>query len=204
ETATVILVAASLLGFLDILVHGTLPEPPARPVESRGSLARMLTPVKDRGFRPWLVFTACWNFSQFLGFSLSNLYFMENLGFRNNLLGGMIAVTIVGLLGTFLAARRAGRMVDRYGVKRVLALSHLFWASVPVFWLLALPGTALFWVGFAGLVGGVFSTAAANASVKLVTRFPAPDDSGMYMSVSTMIGSVAAGLGSLAAGFFLD
>ncbi|MGA2640944.1 MAG: hypothetical protein ABSG21_08565 [Spirochaetia bacterium] len=204
ETAVVILVAASFLGFLDILIHGTLPEPPPDRASSDGSLARMLTPLRDRGFRPWLVFTACWNFGQFLGYSLSNLYFMENLGFRNNLFGGMIAVTVVGLLGTFLAARRVGRMVDRFGVKRMLAVSHLFWSSVPVIWLLALPGTALVWVGIAGVVGAVFSTAAANASVKLVTRFPAPEDSGMYMSISTMIGSFAAGLGSLAAGLFLD
>ncbi len=204
ETATVILVAASFLGFLDILVHGTLPEPPVRSAASHGSLASMLTPLRDRGFRPWLVFTACWNFSQFLGFALSNLYFMENLGFKNDLFGGMIAITIVGLLGTFLAARRVGRMVDRFGVKRMLAVSHLLWASVPVFWLLALPATALVWVGIAGVVGSVFSTAAVNASVKLVTRFSAPEESGMYMSISTMIGSFAAGLGSLAAGLFLN
>ena len=204
ETATVILVAVSLLGFLDILIHGTLPEPPSRPAASRGSIAGMLTPLRDRGFRPWLVFTACWNFSLFLGGSLATLYFMENLGFKNNLLGGMIAVTILGLLGTLLAARRVGRMVDRFGVKRMLAASHLFWSCVPAIWLFATPGTAIFWVGFAGVVGGVFSAAAANASVKLAIRFPRPEDSGMYMAISSMIGSLAGGLGSLAAGLFLN
>ena len=35
ETAAVILVAASLLGFLDILIHGTLPEPPPAPRRQR-------------------------------------------------------------------------------------------------------------------------------------------------------------------------
>jgi len=203
ETAAVILVAASLLGCLDILIHGTLPEPPLRRAASRGSFAGMLTPLRDRGFRPWLVFTASWNFSVFVGGSLATLYFMENLGFKSNLFGGMIAATIVGLLGTLLAARRVGRMVDRFGVKRVLALSHFFWSFVPGIWLFAVPGTALFWVGLAGVVGGVFSAAAANANVKLATRFPAPEDSGMYMAISTMIGSLAAGLGSLAAGLFL-
>jgi hypothetical protein len=203
ETAALILVAASLLGCLDILIHGTLPEPPPQATASRGSFAGMLTPLRDRGFRPWLVFTACWNFSLFLGGSLATLYFMENLGFKDNLFGGMIASTILGLLGTLLAARRVGRMVDRYGVKRMLAASHLLWATVPGIWLFATPGTALFWVGLAGIVGGVFSAAAANASVKLATRFPPREESGMYMAISTMIGSLAAGLGSLAAGIFL-
>jgi MFS family permease len=205
ETAALILAAVSLLGFLDILIHVTLPEPPMRAAPARGSLAGMLRPLKDRGFRPWLVFTACWNFSLMLGGGLSNLYFMENLGFRDDLFGGMIASTIVGLVGTLFAARRVGRMVDRFGVKRMLAASHLLWSFVPAIWLFATPGaSALFWVGLGGVVGGVFSVAAANASVKLSTRFPSPEDSGMYMSIFSMIGSIAAGLGTLAAGLFLN
>jgi hypothetical protein len=223
ETSLLILVAASVLGFLDILIHGTLPEPPNRAVPAgaaparsapaappasavaarRGSIAGVLIPLRDRRFRPWLFFTAAWNFSLLLGGALSPLYFMENLGFRNNVLGGMIAVTILGLVGTMLAARTVGRLVDRRGVKWVLAAAHLLWSCVPAIWLFALPGTALFWVGLAGIVGGVFSAAATNASVKLATRFPAPEDSGMYMAVSTMVGSIAGGLGTLAAGVFL-
>jgi MFS family permease len=129
---------------------------------------------------------------------------MENLGFRDNVLGGMIAVTILGLLGTLLAARSVGRMVDRRGVKWVLSWAHLLWSFVPAIWLFALPGSSVLWVGLAGVVGGVFSAAAANASVKLAIRFPAPEDSGMYMAVSTMIGSLAGGLGTLTAGVFLN
>ena len=214
ETSLLILVAASVLGFLDILIHGTLPEPPMQaawtaggpspaPAARHGSLTGVLIPLRDRRFRPWLFFTAAWNFSLLLGGALSPLYFMENLGFRNDVLGGMISVTILGLVGTMLAARTVGRMVDRRGVKWVLAASHLLWSCVPAIWLFALPGTALFWVGLAGIVGGVFSAAATNASVKLATRFPAPEDSGMYMAVSTMVGSIAGGLGTLAAGVFL-
>ena len=203
-TATVILAAASVLGLLDIFIHVTLPEPPMRRAASRGTFAGMLSPLKDRGFRPWLAFTACWNFSLFLGGGLANLYFMENLGFKNDLFGGMIASTVVGLGGTLLASRRAGRMVDRFGVKRMLAASHLFWSLVPAIWLFATPRSAFFWVGFAGVVGGIFSTAAANASVKLSTRFPAPQDAAMYMSIFSMIGSLAGGFGALGAGLLLS
>ncbi len=204
ETAAAILTLASVVGLLDLFIHRTIPEPPLAPALARGSLSGMLAPLKDRGFRPWLVFTACWSFSQALGGSLATLYFMDNLGFRDDLLGGMISVTVVGLLGTLLAARRMGRMVDRFGVKRVLAASHLLWAFVPAFWLFALPGRALVWVGLAGVIGSVFSAAATNASLKLATRFPASEDGGMYMAISTVVGSVAGGLGALAAGVFLN
>jgi MFS family permease len=128
---------------------------------------------------------------------------MENLRFKNDLLGGMFAVSVTGLAGTLLAARTVGRMVDRIGVKRVLFIGYFFWCLIPAIWLFATPRTAILWIGCAGLIGGVFPAAATNAGVKLVTRFPSPEESGMYMAVSTMVGSIAGGLASVIAGGFL-
>lgn len=203
DIAAVILAAASVLGLVDIFIHGTIPEPPLAGKSSGGSFSGMLVPLRDRGFRPWLLFTASWNLSMSLGGALCVLYFMENLQFKNNLLGGMFAVSVTGLVGTFLAARTVGRMVDRIGIKRVLFIGYFFWCLIPAIWLFATPRTAILWVGLAGLIGGVFPAAATNAGVKLVTRFPSPEESGMYMAVSTMVGSIAGGLASLIAGGFL-
>jgi hypothetical protein len=203
EAGAIILLAGSVLGFFDIFIHGTIPEPPFAGDVARGSLSGILAPLRNKRFRPWLRFFAVWNFSQNLGGSLATLYFMENLGFKNDLLGGMFAVTVVGLVGTVFAARRVGRMVDRIGVKRTLYIGHFFWCLIPGLWLFATPSTAILWVGLGSLVGGVFSIAANNAAVKLATRFPSREESGMYMAVSTMMGSFAGGLASIAAGEFL-
>lgn len=210
EVAAAILLAASGVGFVDLLIHQTIPEPPPRRVvvERRKAWLRravygMLVPLRDRRFRPWLVFTASWNLSQSLGGSLAVIYLLENIGFKNDLLGGMFSITIAGLLATFLAARRMGRMVDRFGVKRVLKFSHLLWSLVPATWLVATPGHALFWVSLGSVLGTVFSTSATNASVKLATRFPASEDGGMYIAFSTVVANVANGLGAVLAGLFL-
>jgi hypothetical protein len=203
QIAAAILFAASLLGLLDIFIHSTIPEPPLSGKASDRTFAGMLVPLRDRRFRPWLVFTASWNLSMGLGGALCVLYFMENLRFKDDLLGGMFAVSVTGLIGTLLAARTVGRLVDRIGIKRMLLLGYFFWCLVPAIWLFATPLTAIFWVGCAGLIGGVFPAAANNAGVKLVTRFPPAEESGMYMAVSTMVGSVAGGLASVFAGGFL-
>jgi hypothetical protein len=203
EIAAVILAAASVLGLVDIIVHGTIPEPPMAARSSGGSISGMLVPLRDRQFRSWLLFTASWNLSMGLGGGLCALYFMENLRFKDDLLGGMFAVSVTGLAGTLLAARTVGRMVDRIGIKRVLLIGYFFWCLIPAIWLFATPRTAILWIGIAGLIGGVFPAAATNAGVKLVTRFPAPEESGMYMAVSTMVGSIAGGLASVIAGGFL-
>jgi hypothetical protein len=204
DAAFAILVAASLIGFTDVLIHGTIPEPPHENSPARGALSDIMKPLRDTRFRPWLAFAACWNFSMFLGGSLCTLYFMKNLGFNNNLLGGMIAINGIGLAGTLVGARRVGRMVDRFGVKRMLMLGHFFWALLPSIWILATPHTAILWVGVASLVGGVFPAAANNAGIKLVTRFRPPGESSMYMAVSTTVGSVAGGFGAIAAGVFVS
>jgi hypothetical protein len=204
ETAALILAAASAVGFLDVLIHGTIPEPPVEARGDRTSLAEALTPLRDRRFRPWLTFVVLWNFVVALAGSLATLYFMANLGFRDNLLAGMLATSIANLAGMFVGGRTIGRMVDRYGTKRTLFMSHFFWAFIPLIWCFATPASALFVVGTASFIGGVFINAAANASIKLVTRFTTPERSGMYMAVSTTASSVAAGLGSIAAGAFLQ
>ncbi len=204
EAAAAILSAAGLLGVLDILIHVTIPEPPVNRTPGSSAFSNVLKPLRDRRFRPWLVFIAFWNVGLNLGGSLCTLYFMENLGFKNDLLGGMFAINAASLITGLLTARKAGRLVDKWGVRRVLFLGHALWSIVPVFWLFALPQTAVFWIGSSNLLLGAAQLAANNAGVKLVTRFPSPEDSSMYMAVSNSVANIAAGIGALAAGIILD
>ncbi len=201
--AVAILSAAGFIGLADLAIHGTIPEPPMAANPAANSFANILGPLRDRGFRPWLVFNLCWNFSQSLGGALCTLYFMENLGFKDNLLGGMIAVTATALAAGMLTARRGGRLVDKWGFRRVFFLSYSLWTLLPFIWLLATPKTGVFWIGLANVLFGASSLAANNAGIKLVTRYPQPGESAMYMAVTSSVANLAAGLGSLAAGGFL-
>ena len=201
--SVLILSAAGIIGFGDIIIHGTIPEPKLPKSGSAGSVANVFKPLRDKRFRPWLAFGVAWNFSQSLGGALCNLYFMENLRFKDDFLGGMIAVTATALAAGVLTARRGGRLVDRWGYRRVLLLSYLLWGTLPFIWLLATPRTGVLWVGFANVIFGAASLAANNAGIKYVTRFPGPADRAMYMAVSSSVANVAAGLGALAAGSFL-
>jgi MFS family permease len=198
-----ILVGASCIGFADLFIHARIPEPRRDRSALTGSVAGILRPLRDRRFRPWLIFMAFWNFGWSLGGSLCTLYFMENLGFKHNLFGGMIAATAVGLAGSVLTARAGGRLVDKWGTLRVLMGSYVVWALLPLIWLLATPSTGFFWVGAAGLVGGIFPLAANNAGLKLVTRYPQKEESPMYVAVSNGAANIAAGFGSFASGAFL-
>lgn len=198
-----VFVGATLIGLVDLLIHGTLPEPPMELAPRTHVLQAMLAPLRDRAFRPWLVFNACWTFAMTIGGVLATIYFVENLEIKKNFLGGSIVITAVALLGSIITGHWTGRLVDRLGPKRMLFWGHLVWASLPLFWILATPASALAWLAAASLVGGTSSTAASTASNKFITRFPPAEKRAMYCALSSSIGNLAGGVGVIVGGLII-
>jgi len=195
---------ATVIGMLDIFIHGTIPEPRMVLGERGHFLDSLLEPIRDRRFRPWLIFNVCWTFAMTLGGALCTVYLIEDLKIKDNMLGGAIALTVFMLLGALFTVRWTGRLVDHHGPKRVLLWAHLAWSFLPVFWFVATPGTAIFWVSCASLLGGAAGTAGFTAANKLITRFPPPGHCvAMYVAVSSSLGSLAGGLGVISAGTVL-
>jgi MFS family permease len=201
--AVLVFLAAGVVGMLDLVIHGTLPEPAMELPEEDSSLRQMLVPLRDRRFRPWIVFTIFWTFSICLGGSLATIYFVEDLGIKKNFLGGMIVLTVVPLVAGTLTASWSGRLVDRVGPKRMLFWCYIVWATLPGFWVFATPATAMVWLTLSSLLGGVSTYAEASAANKLITRFPPPEHRAMYVAVASCLASLAGGLGAFVAGAFL-
>ena len=194
-----LLVMAALIGILDILIHGTIPEPRVGLPKRRHFLHEIMEPLRDRGFRPWLIFNACWTFSITLGGAVVMFYIVKDLRIEHNMAGGVVVLTGLVLLGTMIAGRPSGTLVDRLGPKRVLFWGHLGWATLPLFWIFATPKTALFVIGASSLFAGAACIAALTAANKLITRFPTPEHRAMYVGVSSSLGCLAGGFGALTA-----
>lgn len=203
---TVLMVGFALgfaVGILDLVIHRTIPEPLMASVPRRGFWRSVKVPLSDRAFRPWLVFNAFWTFAMTLGGSLAMVHFVQNLGIRRNLLGGSLVLIMLPLVGTTLTGRWMGRMVDRYGVRPMLLCGHLLWATLPGWWMLARPDSALLWLGVGALAGGVGSATANIAAQKLITRLRSSDQVSMYAAVSACTGSLAGAFGPMVAGVVL-
>jgi MFS family permease len=203
DVLAVIFGVGFLLGMVDMFMHRVIPEPPpARKLD--GTLSDLvLAPLLDRQYRSWLVFTTFWNFAMFLGGALATIYFVNDLRIRDNFLGGSIVLIAVPLLGTMLTSKWSGALVDRLGVRRVLMVSYFFWGILPVFWIIATPATALFWLTINAAIGGAASSAAVNASNKLILRVPPRSHRAMYMAVTACLNNAAGGVAALIAGYFL-
>ncbi len=191
------------VGILDLFIHRTIPEPPMPLPPPRQFWHEIAAPFGDRRFRPWLAFTAFWTFSATLAGTLATVYFVNELGIRNNFLGGSLVLILVPMLGTVLTARHMGTLVDKRGIKTVLWWAHRLWALLPAFWIMATPDSALWWLGAAALTGGISVNAAYTASNKLVTRLPPQGHVSMYIAVSTCVASLAGGIGPLLGGLVL-
>ncbi len=194
---------ALAVGLADLFIHRTIPVPPMGLAPKRHFWHDVATPLHDPRFRPWLLFSTCWTFGGTLGGALAMVYFVENLGISHNMLGGSVVLIMLPLLGTVVTGKYFGSMIDRYGIIKTMRWGYRLCAVLPVFWMVATPGAALWWLGAAALLGGVGGTAAITAATKLVTRLPDREHVAMYTAVSACTNSLAAALGSGAAGLMI-
>jgi hypothetical protein len=200
---TIIFGTGILLGLIDLFMHRQIPEPPAARFTDSTFWQQVMAPLRDREYRPWLVFTTCWNFSMMLGAALATVFFVNDLRIRDNYLGGSIVLIGVPLLATMLTSKWSGLLVDRLGVRRMVLVGYFCWAILPGIWIIAKPSTALFWLGLSSAIGGAGVSAAINAGNKFMTRVPPRKQRAMYLAVTACINNVAAGVASLIAGFVL-
>jgi MFS family permease len=198
--------AAAVVGIIDLLIHGTIPEPAMVAPRRHDFLQHLLAPLRDRGFRPWLVFTSLWTFGMTFGGSLNFFHWLTDLGLRNNLMAAVLVMLALPMLGNLVVSRHTGRLVDRLGPKRVLLWGHTGWALLPAFWLFPQAGSwmAFVWLGVAGFWGSLWSTPASIAANKLITRYPPAADRAMYVAVSTCLASIAGGFGPIFEGLMVN
>lgn len=196
-------VLATVIGMLDAVIHGTIPEPTMQMPPRDHFLKHLLEPLRDRGFRPWITFNMSWTFSMTLGGALATIHFLRDLRIDGNMLAGSVVLACLPLLGGIFVAKWSGGMVDRVGPRRVLFYGHLFWALLPLFWIWATPRSAAVWLACSSLVGGASSMAAITAANKFITRFPPPGHRAMYVAVSSCLASLSGGMGALVAGTVL-
>jgi MFS family permease len=188
------------IGFVDLFIHRTIPEPAVPPDRQTRFFRQILTPLRDRRYRPWLVFRVAWHFSWMLGGAMALPYWLMKLGVEKNfLMGTMMLMGLPLLLATF-TGKYIGVLVDRVGTRRVLIVSHLAWSTLPILWMLATPQTAMILLPASAAIGSLAFRGSYQAASKIQTRSAPPQRTAMYVATSTFAAAVAGGLGALTGG----
>ena len=166
QAMVIVFTIATVAGILDLLIHGTIPEPAMEIPKQNHFLHHFFEPIRDRRYRRFLLFGICWNFAMVLGGSLLSYYFIENLGLKDHLFKLVLVFTIPSLLFSSLTGYWSGNLVDKIGAKRVLLLGHIFWSLLPFFWIFSGPGWGLVWILISSIITGISSTAAMTAAIR--------------------------------------
>ena len=165
----------------------------------RVGLRAMLAPMADWRFLRLLAFR-CW-LSFFNGIILSpqNIFPIRVLGMG---LFTMLGLKVGLRVGQWTVSPRLGRLVDRVGNRRVLALSLLVVAQGPVFYFLAAPsrpwwivGAWACWIAWAGL-----NIALPN----LMLSFSPPASNTPYIATWFAASEICHGLSTILGGVLFD
>ena len=204
EVLLAIFFVAFAVGYVDLFIHRTIPEPEGTRTRSKSFLSQAALVLRDRTFRPFIVFRSCWTFSVHLGGSLAMIYFIKDLGFTRRMFLGVVILQVLPAVVTSLSSGWTGKLVDRLGVRKVMLGSHVVWSFLPLCWLLATKETAVYWLAAAGVVHGIGPAAAMVAASKVTLRVPVRSERAMYAAVSNCITGAIAAAAPLIAGFLLE
>lgn len=196
----IIFAVAQVLGYVDLMIHRTIPEPRIRPDREARFFREIFAPLKDRTFRPFIRFTCAWSFATMLGGSMAMIYILNHLGLEKNFLGGVLLMIGAPLVLVMLISKRLGVLIDRIGTRRVLIFGHLLWGCLPILWIMAMPETVYLFIGISVVLMAVGSRAAMMAADKIRTRSAPPERTATYAATSMFFGALGGGLGALVGG----
>ncbi|MBS3762651.1 MAG: MFS transporter, partial [Planctomycetes bacterium] len=187
------------MGIVDLIFHVRIPEPPrkSRPAKTT---TKFKTAFLNRRFRNLLLGVGLWYFAIFIASPFCIPYMMKELGFEGNFLLATTMAYAIPAVGTLFFLPLWGRLADTRYPGLVLSLSCLFWATIPLFYHLARPESAMLPLTIAWLVAGIFPAGYTVCLPQLARRLSGVDKTMplslifVTVSIGMMMGS---GVGTL-------
>ncbi len=199
EVISAIFALLVTLGIIDLLFHVQIPEPP-RSASSSRSLSKFMQAMRNVPFRNFLLTIALWHFALFIGAPFCVPYMMEDLGFGQNFLGATLLVYAVPAAGTLLTLPMWGKLADTKHAGLILTICLVCWAVIPLFYFFSTPQNAVWMLGSAWIIAGVFPAGYAVVQ-PLLTRKLSGEDKTMPSALLLMVaaggGVAGSGVGTL-------
>jgi MFS family permease len=157
-------------------------------------------PVSDRAFRKLLAYRGAWGVATGIGASLSAIYMLRALGL--GFIGVAMYTAGVAVLRV-VTTPLWGRMLDRAGGRRVLVACSFGAALSSLAWVFATQGSAWL-IAVDALVSGLLLGGQELAVFTLPLAAAPSGRRPLYAATSVMVGGVAYGGASVAAGALAD
>lgn len=199
---TVLFVAASLSGAIDVLLFLKVPEPPIQERTEPPRLQDLIRiPFRNEKFKRFLAYSALASFGfNIIGPSLW-LFALETL--KMGKFWANLTLMIAHMVAIVIFSRMWGGLIDRYGNRPVLRLTALGLAFFPVPWLLAEPSSWR-WLVINGFVAGMFWSGLELANFNLLLGLFPRENKSVYLAAYSVIVGAVAGLAPVIGGALLE
>jgi len=203
---SILFFSGCLIGLLGIRYISMIPEPRMVQTNEKTKFARLLLqPFKNENFKTLVIFLGFWNFAVNLAVPFFTVYMLKRLKLGMSLI---IALSVVSQLMSVAFFRVWGRFSDRFSNKSVLRVSGpLFigcilartFTTMPERYFFTMPLLVTIHI-LTGISAAGVALASGNIGLKLAPRGQAT----AFLSVISLINSLAAGIGSILGGKFAD
>jgi len=203
---SILFFSGCLIGLLGIRYISMIPEPRMVQTNEKTKFARLLLqPFKNENFKNLIIFLGSWNFAVNLAVPFFTVYMLKRLKLEMSLI---IALSVVSQLMSVAFFRVWGRFSDRFSNKSVLRVSGpLFIGCILAWTFTTMPERYFFTMPLlvtihilTGISAAGVALASGNIGLKLAPRGQAT----AFLSVISLINSLAAGIGSILGGKFAD
>jgi len=192
--------ALSRLIGLFFLTRMKFPPPVMQRQPQSAPLNTFTAVFRDRNFVRLLLFTGLFGLFFNAGQPFYSVFVLRGLPFS---LGDLVVLTTIQTIGTLVALRSWGAMVDRFGNKPVMLTTALIWLTIAGFsWLLASPAhyqylyVTYFITGF--MLGGFQQVGQFNLMIKMVPAENRAHYLSVYFSFTNLLVALGPILGGLA------
>lgn len=199
-TYPILVVGGVAAGIADILLFVRVAEP-ANPGRQKPMLAGLLEPLRHPEYRTFIGFSCFKNFSIMFAASFMRLYALESL--EVTVAQATVLWCLYGVGGA-MVARRWGRIADRHGHRPILIICTYMKPFIVTVFFLVTPGTVLWILPAAFVIDSATNAGSYVAGNGYMLQMAPAENRSMFVAVIHALTAFFAGLGSMAAGYFLE
>ena len=197
----ILAVVGTLAAITDVLLFVGVHEPPNRILPHQPVLDMLLAPLRNPGYRPFIVFSCAWSFTGMFSAAFMQLYVLKVL--RLPMWQTTLIWCFLGI-GVALSSRRWGRLADRHGHRPILLFCMFVKPLILVAFLIITPRTAFCILSVAFLVDSMWNSAVMVSSNGYMLKMAPVENRSMYIAAITGLAGICGGLGALVGGWFLE
>ncbi|MCX7046938.1 MAG: MFS transporter, partial [Candidatus Sumerlaeota bacterium] len=201
---TVMSIIGIVAGLTDLLLFLKVPEPPIEHAMQDHWLETILQPLRDREFRPFIIYLGYWHFAVFIAAPFFGVCMIEQ--YKMSAMTVML-LWLASIFGTAVTSRFWGLLCDTYGYRPVLRIISAGVIILPAFFLLTPPARVVAFPAIAILffIDGVVNSGMMLAVQGIQLKMTPRRNRTMYIASANFLSiGLPAGLASILSGYLID